>query len=236
MSTPWIVHQYSLSPNAERLRRVLVRLDLPFELEDYLPFTAEERERIAALVQRGGHNQMPVLERDGQYYGDSLAVTEMLLAEYPDRAERLLPADPAHAAAVHAFMLAGDNGFLRPEAKFLSADYKKNKGEDHAQKIVQFGHQRRDWALAAWERALAVQPFLAGTEYSLADIGVIPYLNARIAIPRLAKQMAEQGIKTPFDPELWPEWDLDAAVYPNLRAWAERCNAAEYTESGVAAV
>ncbi len=235
MSTPWIVHQYSLSPNTERLRRVLVRLELPFEVQDYLPFSPEEREKIAALVKRSGHNQMPVLERDGTYYGDSLAVTEMLLAEYPDRAERLLPADPAQAAVVHAYLLAGDSGFLRPEAKFLTADYRKNKGEEHAQKIVQFAHQRRTWVFAAWERALENQPFLAGDDYTLADIGVVPFINARIAIPQFAKRMADQGSQSPFDLELWSEWDLDANTYPNLRAWVDRCNAPEFTESTVVA-
>lgn len=235
MSTPWIVHQYALSPNAERLRRVLVRLELPFEVEDYLPFDAEGRAKVAALVERAGHNQMPVLERDGAYFGDSLAITEMLLEEYPERAERLIPADPAQAAAVHAYMLAGDSGFLRPEGKFLTDDYRQRKGEAHVEKIINFAHQRGAWALSAWDRALAHQPFLAGEAYSLADIGVVPYITARIAIPQLIEQAVAAGMPTPFNPEQWPAWDLDAATYPHLRAWFDRCNTAEYTESRVAA-
>lgn len=233
MSKPWIIHQYAPSPNCERLRRVLVRLDLPFELQDYLPFSPEEREKISALVERSGHNQMPVLEVDGKYYGDSLAITRWLLENYPDRATRLMPADKVQAAAVHAYMLAGDGNYLRPEVSYLTADFRAHKGDDHAQKILAIAHQRRDWALGAWDAVLADRAFLVGEDYSLADIGVVSYVNSRIAIPQMAKALAEQGIKSPFSLEMWPEWDLDGATYPNLRTWLDRCNATEFTESGV---
>ena len=235
MSTPWIVHQYAPSPNAERLRRVLVRLELPFEVEDYLPFDAEGRARVAELVEKSGHNQIPVLERDGQFYGDSLAITEMLLQEYPDKVELLYPANPTQAAAVHAYVTAGDAGLFRPEGKFLTADFVQRKGEDHAAKILRFGHARREATLAAWDHALLHHPFLVGDAYTMADIGVVPYLNATIALPKLIHAMAEQGIQTPFVPEQWPLWDIDVSVYPQLSAWIDHCNAPEFTESGVAA-
>ena len=142
MSKPWIVHQYGLSPNVERLKRALIRLELPFEDEDYMPFDAAGRAKVAAFVEQAGHNQMPVLERDDLYYGDSLKIIHMLMAEYPDRAVRLYPADPIKAAVVHAFVLAGDNGFLRPEGKFLTDAYKQQKGEAHAAKITAIGNER----------------------------------------------------------------------------------------------
>lgn len=235
MSTPWIVHQYDLSPNAERLRRVLVRLDLPFEIRSYVPFSAEGQAEVKDLVARSGHNQIPVLERDGAYFGDSLAITAMLVEEYPDRAELLYPGGPGQVAAAHAFVLAGDSGFFRPAGKFLTAEFQERKGADHAAKILAFGEQRRDGVLHAWDAALATQPFLLGEAYSMADIGVAPYLNATIQLPKLIHAMAAQGTKLPFDPEQWPEWDVNGATYPHLRGWLDRCNAAEYTDSRVAA-
>lgn len=231
MSAPWIVHQYPPSPYCERLRRVLVRLDLPFELRDYLPLSPEARQELRAFADRIGHNQMPVLQRGEEYLGDSFLITERLLTEYPDRAERLYPADPARRAVVYAFERAAESSWLRPEGQHLTAEYQAMKGEAHARRIVDNELRGRESVLAAFDRAVATQPFLTGEAYTMADIAVVSHMNSRVAIAEFAAQAAEAGVQVPFDLELWPRWELDGARYPHLRAWFDRCNAPEYTTS-----
>jgi len=235
MAGSWIVHQYAPSPYCERLRRVLVQLELPFEVKDYLPVSDEARRELRAFADRVGHNQMPVLERDGSYYGDSFRITEMLLQEYPDRAGRIYPGDPVHRAIVHAFVLSSEAWWLRPEGTHGTADYKRAKGAEHVQRILATDYHRRDALLHDWDAALAVQPFLTGDAYNMADIAVASGLNTRINIAKFAKQARESGMKTPFDPELWPLWDVDGARYRNLRRWFDECNTPRYTEAAVPA-
>lgn len=235
MSTPWIVHQYAPSPNCERLRRVLVRLELPFVVKDYMPFSPEQRAERDAFAQRAGHNQMPVLERDGRYMHDSILTTQALCAEFPDRAHRVFPAAPGVAAQAHAWLLASEASWLRPEREHWTAEYRKTKGEAFARQIVVNDHQRREFHLTAMEAALAEQPFLTGEEYSMGDIGMMSVLNARINLPRMLHSLREAGQEIPFDLVLWPLWDLDGDRYPHVRAWYERCNQPEFTESQVTA-
>ena len=235
MSTPWIIHQYAPSPNCERLRRVLVRLDLPFETKDYMPISDEARAEVRAFAERAQHNQMPVLERDGKLLSDSIVITEQLLREYPDRAHRVVPADPALAAQAHGFLLASEAGWLRPEASHYTPEYRERKGEEYVTRILANDHQRREWHLRALDATLADHPFLVGDKYSLGDIAMASVMNARINVARFAQSLAESGTPSPFAPEQWPLWDLDGDTYPHLRAWFDTCNAPEFTESVVAA-
>ncbi len=234
MSAPWIVHQYPPSPYCEKLRRVLVRLELPFELHDYMPLNEEARQEVRAFADRVQHNQMPVLERDGEFLGDSFLITQQLLREYPDRAERIYPADPTARAVVHAFELTGEAWWLRPEGQHLTAEYQEMKGADHAARIVRNDLATRDIVLETWDAALAEHTFLTGENYNMADISVVSHMNSRIAIAAFAASAAEAGMQIPFDTEQWPLWDVDGDRYPNLRRWFDTCNAAEYLESAAA--
>ena len=235
MPAPMIVHQYAPSPHCEKLRRVLVRLEIPFTVKDYLPLSDEERATIRELADRAQHNQMPVLERDGQLYGDSFLITQMLLQEYPERAERIYPADPVQRTIVYGFETSADGWWLRPEGQHLTPEYCEMKGPEHAARIVAKDRRRRDIVLHTWNEALERQAFLTGDSYNMADIAVISHLNANLTIAKFVQSATEAGMQIPFDRDLWPVWEIDAAEYPALRRWHDACNAPEFTDSAVAA-
>lgn len=235
MSGRAIVHQFPPSPYAEILRRVLVQLEIPFDVRDYLPVTAEQEAELHALQARAHHAQLPILERHGEFYGDSFLITKMLVEEQPALAARIYPPDPVTRAVVSAFQTSADGWWLRPEGQHFTEEYRAMKGEAEAARILAKDHQMRHIVLTTWDAMLAQRPFLAGEAYTMADIAVVSHLNANISIAKFVHSAVEEGIEVPFDVELWPRWELDPEAYPHLRRWFDRCNAREFTESPVPA-
>lgn len=221
-----IVHQYALSPYCEKLRRVLKALEIPFEVRDYMPISPEDRAAQAELVEKSGHNQMPVLERDGTYTADSFLITKALLEEFPDRAERIYPADVAQRALCYTIEFAAESVFT-PEGRYNTAEYKARKGEDHAEKIIEIAVERRDEILKTWDAMLAEQPYFLGDKETIADMSVVSHLNAKIKVPVVFRQLKEAGhLPDGFDLSNFPLYELDPGL-KSMHAWCDRMKATE---------
>jgi glutathione S-transferase len=162
-------------PYCARVRIALAEKGVEFETVE-----VDLRDRPAWIYEKNPTGRVPVLEEDGRPLPESLVIMEFLEERYPEPA--LLPADPADRAAVRLV--------LKREEDLTDPYYAFRRGE---------GFDDFDAALRALDARLAAQPYLAGAEYSLADIAYVPWiLRARDML------------------------GVDLEPYPALAAWLRR--------------
>jgi len=138
-------------------------------------------DRPAWLYEKNPSGRVPVLEEDGgRPLPESLVIMEFLEERYPESA--LLPADPADRADVRLL--------LKREEDLTDPYYAFRRGG---------AFDDFDAALRSLDARLAAQPYLAGAEYSLADIAYVPWVLR-----------ARDMLGVDFEP------------YPALAAWVER--------------
>jgi glutathione S-transferase len=102
---------------------------------------------------------VPVYEEDeGLVLPESEVIMEYLEERFPEPA--LWPADPAERALGRLWLKRFDD-------RLGDAYYAARRGD---------GRDELDVRLAALDRALEAQPYLAGREYGLADIGYVPWI------------------------------------------------------------
>jgi glutathione S-transferase len=146
-------------PYAARARIVLAEKGLEVETVEI-----DLSDRPAWLYEKNPAGRVPVIEEDGgDPLPESTVIMEFLEERYPEPA--LLPQDPADRAAVR-LLIFRDNDLTDPY-------YALRRGEDGA--AEQF-----DAALAKLDVLLYDRDYLGGSEYSLADIALVPWvLRAR---------------------------------------------------------
>ncbi len=115
------------------------------------------------IYEKNATGRVPVIEEDGWVLPESAVIMEYLEERYPEPA--LLPADPADRALARLVLLR-DHELTGPY-------YALRRREDGAR-------ERLDAALGRLDAALAERPWLGGAAYSLADVGLVPWvLRAR---------------------------------------------------------
>ncbi|MCZ8132893.1 MAG: glutathione binding-like protein [Steroidobacteraceae bacterium] len=152
--------------------------------------------RVPAIVDRGS-GEAPIV-----VFG-----TQAIATYVAEKTGRLLPSDPVARAAAHSWagMVASDAGPAYSGQFVFSrfAPPEQSWGLEHFQKQC---HRM----LGALETRLAEVPYLAGDEYSIAD--VLAYPLAAVSALR---------------------YPGDLAAYPALRAWAERVGARPAVQRGM---
>ena len=162
-------------PYCARVRIALAEKGVEFETVE-----VDLKDRPAWIYEKNPTGRVPVLEEDGRPLPESAVINEFLEERYPEPA--LLPADPADRAGVRCVIFRDD--------ELTDPYYAFRRGE---------GFDAFDAALRTLDASLAAQPFLAGAEYSLADIALVPWiLRARDML------------------------DVDLAPYPALSDWLTR--------------
>jgi glutathione S-transferase len=162
-------------PYAARARITLAEKGVEVEVVEI-----DLSDRPAWLYGKNPLGRVPVLEEDGRPLPESLVIMEFLEERYPEPA--LLPDDPADRAAVRLL--------LNREKDLTDPYYAFRRGE---------GFEDFGAALRGLDARLAQQPYLAGAEYSLADIAYVPWiLRARDML------------------------GVDLEPYPALTAWLAR--------------
>ena len=162
-------------PYCARVRIVLAEKGVEFETVEI-----NLSDRPAWLYEKNPAGRVPVLEEDGRPLPESAVIMEFLEERYPEPA--LLPADAADRAAVRLLVFRDDD--------LTDPYYAFRRGE---------GFDDFDAALRKLDASLAAQPFLAGAEYSLADIAYFPWILR-----------ARDMLGVDFEP------------YPALAAWLAR--------------
>jgi glutathione S-transferase len=162
-------------PYCARVRIVLAEKDVEHEVVEI-----DLSDRPAWLYEKNPLGRVPVLEEDGRPLPESAVIMEFLEERYPEPA--LLPADAADRGAVRLLVFRDD--------ELTDPYYAFRRGE---------GFEDFDKALHRFDARLGEQPFLAGAEYSLADIAFVPWiLRAR------------------------DKFGVDFEPYPALSGWLDR--------------
>jgi glutathione S-transferase len=189
------LYDYLPSGNGYKVRLVLRQLDLPYELVEV--DIKSGGSRTAEFLAKNPNGRIPTLEIPGQgFLAESHAII-LYLAE----GSRLVPADRLERARMWQW-LCFEQYNLEPNigtARFWIASLHKTEAE-LGEKLVE---KRRNGyaALDVLELGLTGKDFLAGGQYSLADIALYAYTHVA------------------------PEGGFELEKYPAIRAWCARIEA-----------
>jgi len=142
-------------PYCARARIVLAEKGVPYDT-----VAIDLADRPAWLFDKNPVGKVPVLEEDGFFLPESAVIMEHLEERFPE--PRLLPLDAADRSLARLAVWRFDGEFGRDY-------YAARRGDDGAA-------ERFAKRLDALDSTLAGQPFLAGRDYSLADIAWFPWL------------------------------------------------------------
>jgi RNA polymerase-associated protein len=141
-------------PYCARVRIVLAEKGVELEAVEI-----ELGDRPAWIYEKNATGRVPVVEEDGWVLPESVVIMEYLEERYPE--PPLLPADPVDRALAR-LVLFRDEDLTDPY-------YALRRGEDGARELL-------DEALGRLDAALEARPWLGGAAYSLADIGLVPWI------------------------------------------------------------
>lgn len=189
------IHDISGFPNPARIRIVLAEKGLESQIQFVKVdlFAAEHKQ--SAFLAKNPAGVVPVLELDdGTYISECIAITEYL--DNLDGNPTLTGKTPREKAVIHMMQKRADDqlidavgiyfhhataGLGSKVQPYKSPDWagRKEWGERHRDKFVQ--------GMKYFDQVLRSQPYVAGDEFSVADITVLAALMhggfARIPIP-----------------------------------------------------
>jgi glutathione S-transferase len=141
-------------PYAARARIVLAEKGIAYEAVEI-----DLDDRPAWMYEKNTTGRVPVYEEDeGLVLPESEVIMEYLEERYPE--PPLWPVDPAERALGRLWLQRFDD-------RLGDAYYAARRGD---------GREQLDARLADLEHALEAQPYLSGREFSLADIGYLPWI------------------------------------------------------------
>lgn len=179
---------------SERIVWLCEELGLPYTLKHYTrdPVTRLAQADLKALHPLGA---APVVETDGLLLAESAAIVEYLIVKHGGGRFKPGPAHPDYADFLYWFHFA--NGNLQPVVMRLMTANRARLPDGHP--VPAAARERLDRVLAHMDARLATAPWLAGGEFTAAEImSVFTFTTMR----------------------LFQHFDL--APYPHIRAWLQR--------------
>jgi len=199
---------------SERIVWLCEELGLPYELRHYTrdPVTLLSPPALKALHPLGAS---PVIEDGELLLAESAAIVEYLIAKHGGGHLKRAPEHPDHVDFLYWFHFA--NGNLQPAMVRLVFLKRVQLPADHPVPLALQG--RLDRILAHVEARLAELPYLAGREFSAADImsvfslstmrlflpvDLAPYPAIRAYLRRIGERPAYRRAMAKGDPDLVP--------------------------------
>jgi glutathione S-transferase len=180
-----------LSGNAYKVRLLLHTLGIPFQRVTL--DLAKGAARTPEMLARNPLGRIPILElEDGHTLFESNAIL-FYLAE----GTKYLPDDRLQRAEVLQWLMFEQFDLVRAlaRARFLiSISRQKEKYRAHIAELQEMGRK----ALEHLEHRLENSPYVAGNQYTIADMAIYAYTH-----------IAEEG-------------EYDMAIYPAIRGWLAR--------------
>ncbi len=163
---PLVLYRSPVSGHAHRAELLLGLLGLPYRLVDVDLRGGEQRNE--AFLRLNPFGQVPVLDDDGVFIGDSNAILVYLATRYDGG--RWLPRDPVGAAHVQRWLsvAAGEIAF-GPAAARLGVLFGQPVPMEDAV-------ARAQRLFTLMESLLAGQPFLAADHATIADVAAYSYI------------------------------------------------------------
>ena len=207
------IHHLGLS-QSERIIWLCEELGLPYDLKLYQrdPVTRLSPPALRALHPLGA---APVIEDDGLLLAESAAIAEYIMVRYGNGRLQLAPDHPDFAAYLYWFHFA--NGNLQPVMGRAMVAGRTGLPPDHMLRVsVQ---ERLDRVMALLESRLGAVPYLAGEDFTAADIMSVfslttmrqfqpvelgAYPNILAYLQRIGARPAYQRTMAKGDPDLTP--------------------------------
>ena len=199
---------------SERIIWLCEELGVPYELRKYTrdPVTRLSPPELKALHPLGA---APLIEVDGMMLAESAAIVDYILARYGHGRLQYGPEHPDFASYLYWFHFA--NGTLQPALLLSLFIGRCGLAPDHP--ILKSVQGRLERVLALLEARLGANPFLAGREFTAADIMSVvsvttmrlfhpidlsPYPHIRAYLQRIGARHAYQRAMALGDPDLTP--------------------------------
>jgi glutathione S-transferase len=166
-----ILYDHAASGNCMKCRILLRHLGIDYERVQVDLFLGETR--TDTHFARNPDGRIPVLELDS---GETIPESGAILL-YLGEGTPYYPSDPIVRARVHQWMFFEQN---QVEANLAVARFMRQAGRDaEAPEVFQDRLFRAIGALATLDRGLADgRPFVAGDDYTVADIALYSYVHA----------------------------------------------------------
>jgi glutathione S-transferase len=164
------LYDHPASGNCMKARIALRQLEIPYERVTVDLFARETR--TPEHMARNPDGRVPVLELDS---GETIPESGAILL-YVAEGTRLLPEDRVSRAHVHQWLFFEQN---QVEAQIAVARFIVLTGRaERAPEILESVRARGRGSLAALNRGLADErPFVAGDDYTVADIALYAYVH-----------------------------------------------------------
>ena len=185
------LYDYLPSQNAWKVRQLLHHLEIPYERAPVAIFDGEGRREEFLRINPTG--RVPALRLED---GRTLAESNAILAYLAD-GTRFLPIDPFARAKVHQW-LSFEQENVESVIGALRHWTMTGKLSRRLPQLVEAKRASARRTLSLLERELAQRPFIAGSDYTIADISIFAYASR-----------AEEA-------------ELSLAPFPHLRAWVAR--------------
>jgi glutathione S-transferase len=191
-----IIHHLGVS-QSERIHWLCEELGIPYELKIY---SRDSVTRMAPAAYKALHPMgiAPVIDDGELRLAESGAIIEYIIQKYGDGRLAVPPSSPDYARYLFWFHFA--NATLMPAE--MTGILGLMLGADMSGPVAQLLNQRSGLAMAMLEQRLAEAPYLAGQDFTAADlINFFPLTTLRHFVPK------------------------DLANFPNIRAYLQRVGA-----------
>ena len=169
------LHGFSISPNHNKVKLAL--LEKGIEFEEVLQLPSQEE----TFLEHSPMGKIPVLEVDGQFFAESLAMLDYLEKVFP--AAPLLPVDPFERAKCREMMqiielyVAGPGAGAALTGAALFAAPISDEAKKDAQALIERG-------VNAVARLAKFAPFIMGSKFTQADCVAFPKLGFTAMVTR----------------------------------------------------
>jgi glutathione S-transferase len=165
-------------PMSTCTRKVLMTLaenDLPYEMNVVDVPKGESRQ--PAHLHRQPFGRIPAIEDDGFELFESRAICRYLDGK---ASGKLVPSDPKARARMEQWISIETSEFTPNAMKFVYAYiFKREQPAD----VMAAATKALETTLGVMDKQLATTPFLAGSEFTLADVCYMPYVDYAIGTP-----------------------------------------------------
>ena len=199
---------------SERIVWLCEELEIPYELVHY---TRDAITRLSPPELKAQHplGAAPLIEDGALQLAESAAIVEYIIVKHGNGRFKLGPAHPDYASFLYWFHFS--NGNLQPAMGRLMMINRAGLSADHPALVAVRG--RFDKVMALVEARLGEVHYLAGSEFSAADImsvfslttmrifqpiDLAPYPNIRAYLQRIGERPAYRRAMTKGDPDLAP--------------------------------
>jgi len=164
----------SVSTCTQRVATVLIEKKVPFELVTVDWSKGEHKSEAFVKMQPFG--QVPVLEDDGFILYESRAIGRYIALKYSNQGTQLYPEDLKKRALIEqAASVEGSNWDPHVSGIVSEKVFKKWRGLEADDAQVTKYTTALGGRLDVYEKILSKQKYIAGNEFSLADIFHLPY-------------------------------------------------------------